>query len=310
MSTVHEKTPPRHTESRPPFEEHILEHELTQWCLSITERFRKSELDKGIAMVEIAKAIGESKECTGPAQVNSISAFFKMLETERSDPGTLGSGTSQSHDINAGVEERTHSRSRNLEETLDPVGNRAREKRKRKTVDSDGGDSSKDETHKFDTSKLPWEIEEVVSPAKLRPELRRTHNLLKLYMEDIKAVKASLTVSPRRPEFPESEWDNVIRGRTVDLNKVLSAMFIIGSDSKRTEHLGSIEVRIAQGVPIKKVTTLGEWEMAWTRTSRAITYAFPHRKEELALYGEHISGLFEAISSQYHSRIILYDQSA
>jgi hypothetical protein len=86
-------------------------------------------------------------------------------------------------------------------------------------------------------------------------------------------------------------------------------MFIIGSDSKRTEHLGSIEVRIGQGVPIKKVTTLGEWEMAWTRTSRAITYAFPHRKEELALYGEHISGLFEGISSQYHSHIILYDQS-
>jgi hypothetical protein len=86
------------------------------------------------------------------------------------------------------------------------------EKWKRKPTDSDIGDSREDETHKFDTSKLPWEIEEVVSPAKLRPELRQTHDLLKLYMEDIKAVKASLTVSPRRPEFPESEWDNVIKG--------------------------------------------------------------------------------------------------
>jgi hypothetical protein len=55
--------------------------------------------------------------------------------------------------------------------------------------------------------------------------------------------------------------------------------------------------------------TLGEWEMAWGRSSRAITYVFPHCKEELALYGEHISGLFEAISGQYHAQIILYDQS-
>jgi hypothetical protein len=87
-------------------------------------------------------------------------------------------------------------------------------------------------------------------------------------------------------------------------------MFIIGSDSKRTEHLGPIELRFGQIIPIKRVATLGEWEMAWGRTSRAITYAFPHRKEELSLYGEHISGLFEAINIQYHGRIILYDQSA
>jgi hypothetical protein len=156
---------------------------------------------------------------------------------------------------------------------------------------------------------LPWEIEEVVSPAKLRPELRQTRELLKLYMEDFRAVKASLAVSLKRPEFPETEWDSIIRGRVVDLNKVLSAMFIVGFDMKKTEHMGSLEVRFGQTTPIKKVTTLREWEMAWGRTCRAICYAFPHRKDELELYGEHISGLFKAINLQYHGRIILYDQS-
>jgi hypothetical protein len=58
-------------------------------------------------------------------------------------------------------------------------------------MDSADEDSGEDSAHKLDTSKLPWEIEEVVSPAQLRPELRQTRDLLKLYMEDIKAVKVS-----------------------------------------------------------------------------------------------------------------------
>jgi hypothetical protein len=63
-----------------------LEQELAQRCKSTIEQFRKASLDKGAAMVEIAKAIGESKECTlGVARANSITAYFRMLDTEERD---------------------------------------------------------------------------------------------------------------------------------------------------------------------------------------------------------------------------------
>jgi hypothetical protein len=330
MTTTHGEPLSPHDESRPPFEEHILEAELTQQCQAVIERFRKTELDKGLAMVEVAKIIRESKECTGDNRASSISVYFKMLEPDaRNSSGTLSSETSQI--LSAGEElhrressntmerpnieqsrstDKLHRRTRDTEAFFNVPTLRNRDNMKRKTHGSEDEGSDEDTSRKFDTVKLPWEIEEVVSPAKLQPELCQTRDLLKLYMEDFKVVKASGAISPKRPEFPELEWDNVIRGRSVDLNKVLSAMFIVGSDSKRTEHLGPIELRFRQTVPIKKVATLGEWEMAWGRTSRAITFTFPHRKEELSLYGEHISGLFEAINIQYHGRIILYDQSA
>jgi hypothetical protein len=252
MQTIHGKTPPPHVESRAPFDEHILEQDLAQRCMAIIERFRKTELDKGLAMVKIARTIGESQECTGTSRANSITAYFRMLESDEPDNSrtlTTESGHTRGAAVtieqrNPGpatecvradqpsLEEGTHEGHRDTEGLLIIPRNQGRSTRKRRIADSGDEDSEDDLPRKLDTSRLPWEIKEVVSPANLRPELRQTHDLLKLFMEDFKAVKASLAVSPRRPEFPESEWDNIIRGRAVDLNKVLSAMFVIGSDSR------------------------------------------------------------------------------
>ena len=43
--------------------------------------------------------------------------------------------------------------------------------------------------------------------------------------------------------------------------------------------------------------------------SKAVTFLFPHRREELSDYADHIEGLFSAKHTNAHTKVILYDQS-
>jgi hypothetical protein len=43
--------------------------------------------------------------------------------------------------------------------------------------------------------------------------------------------------------------------------------------------------------------------------SKGITFLFPHRRDELLEYAEHIESLFSAKHTGAHSKVILYDQS-
>ena len=43
--------------------------------------------------------------------------------------------------------------------------------------------------------------------------------------------------------------------------------------------------------------------------SKAVVFLFPHRREELLEYSDHIEGLFAAKNTAAHSKVILYDQS-
>lgn len=44
------------------------------------------------------------------------------------------------------------------------------------------------------------------------------------------------------PPFPESEWENILSGKSVDLDKVFSGIFPLGKDDKQVEHLGDFKL--------------------------------------------------------------------
>ena len=48
-----------------------------------------------------------------------------------------------------------------------------------------------------------------------------------LYAKDLKLTKSSILTSPFTPQFPSSEWSNVIIGAMVDLNHVISASSMV-----------------------------------------------------------------------------------
>src|SRR5271155_5788463 len=106
---------------------------------------------------------------------------------------------------------------------------------------------------------------------------------------DPKTTIRSLTNSPSCPEFPESEWKNIIGGKAVNLDAVLSGQLSTTNDELKVEKFGDLELSFGTVEPTKVVKNGGEWSIAWNRTVRATAFAFPHRLQELTGYGEYIS---------------------
>ncbi|EDR05137.1 uncharacterized protein LACBIDRAFT_329907 [Laccaria bicolor S238N-H82] len=136
-----------------------------------------------------------------------------------------------------------------------------------------------------------------------------TLELLKLYAIDPKGTKHSLVNSPTCPEFPDSEWTNILARRAVNLDAVLSGYYSTSNNNERVEEIGDLEICFGTVNPTKTVSTAGEWSIAWNRASQATSTAFPHRAGELAEYAEYIVGLFAATDAHFHDCVILFDKA-
>ena len=160
-----------------------------------------------------------------------------------------------------------------------------------------------------DESEFPWSVSGLIHSTVLSPSLDRSLKLLQLYAVDPKKAKRSLTNSPTCPEFPDSEWTNILAGRAVNLDHVLSGYYSVSNNDERTESIGDVEIKFGAVSPSKLVSTAGDWSIAWNCTSRATNVAFPHRASELADYSEYIIGLFGATDVLFHDRVIAYDRA-
>jgi hypothetical protein len=147
------------------------------------------------------------------------------------------------------------------------------------------------------------------SPSTLSPSLQRSLSLLENFARDIKFTLSTIVNSPSCPQFPLSEWTNLVSGRTVDLDHVLSGLFSLTGDTKRTQRIGDIEISTGSGTPAQKVSTHGEWTIAWDSAADATLFIFRHRDAELKRYHKYITGLFAAIPQEQHKRIIALEIS-
>ena len=77
-------------------------------------------------------------------------------------------------------------------------------------------------------------------------------------------------------------------------------------DEERTGRLGDVEISFGIS-EAKKVASTADWTAAWRRASKAITFTFPHRQEELLDYGDYIKSEFAAKHTSSHHKLILYD---
>ena len=78
--------------------------------------------------------------------------------------------------------------------------------------------------------------------------------------------------------------------------------------NREIESVGGMELKFRVAKPGKQVKMSGDWFIAWGIYSRAATYIFPHRKEELNEYGTQTLSLFAATTSLPHSSIINLDK--
>lgn len=86
-------------------------------------------------------------------------------------------------------------------------------------------------------------------------------------------------------------------------------MHFVQLNEERKGRLGSAEVAFAVSESKRHIKMGSEWSSAFRRMSKAVTFLFPHRREELLEYAEHVEGLFAAKQTSAHPKVILYDQS-
>ena len=136
-------------------------------------------------------------------------------------------------------------------------------------------DGHRDKRQCPDPSQFPWNAPEYSADKLLQPELRHTLRRLKNYAKDVKFSKSDLINSAGAPEFPNSEWTNILHGHAVDLDCVFSSLYVLSPSDKQVEHVGDLELRYNAASPSKTVQSARDWVIAWQRTVLATTYAFP-----------------------------------
>ncbi|EDR07949.1 uncharacterized protein LACBIDRAFT_327129 [Laccaria bicolor S238N-H82] len=125
------------------------------------------------------------------------------------------------------------------------------------------------------------------------------HHHSQLYAIDPKGTKHSLVNSPTCSEFPDLEWTNILAGRAVNLDAVLSGYYSMSNKDEQVEEIGDLEIRFGTVNPTKTVSTAVEWSIMWNRALAG----------ELAEYAEYIIGLFTATDAHFHDRVILFDKA-
>lgn len=244
-------------------------------CNSIVERFRRGELDKYTAYFLLAKAA----ICDNPKDTERLlSKVAPILPTLDREVGiALTPSVKRAHQHQGGREQVgakanallvNRREFQHLEE--ETPGYPA--KRQRMMVELDLSNL----VHPDNNRRL----------TEISPSLQRTVDVLASWSTDVKEVKRRFINHPGCPEFPHTEWDNIIAGRPVDLGVVLS-------DDGRSQ----------------TVTTSSDWIRAWMRLAKAYRFAFPRRTEELRAYEEYIINKFDSSHVPYHFRVINFDKA-
>ena len=255
-------------------------------CNSLVERYRKGEISKASVYVEIQS---ELTKALSDDRARSDAAFGSFIATIESHDSEVGAATKKGRaDL---PQQRAASPSLSV---------------------SDGHQS--DEEHvakraKVDESEYAWVSNRQSKRTVLRDTLAKTLKLIEIYTVDPKATKRSLVNEPDCPEFPDSEWKNIISGRAVNLDAVLSGQLSTTHNDAKVEKFGELEITFGTVEPTKLVKNGGDWSISWNRTVRATVFAFPHRMQELTSYGEYIINLFSVTHPTVHGRVIAFDKA-
>ena len=258
-------------------------------CNSLIEGYRKGEISKASVYVEIhsklAKALGDDR-------ARSDAAFGSFIATVESHDSEVGAAANRGRAVNP------------LQRSTSPVVSNTDERQ----FDNDNEEPVAKRI-KVDESAYAWISSGQNKCTILRESLAKTLELIETYTIDHKATKRSLVNQPDCPEFPDSEWNNIITGRAVNLDAVLSGQLSTTRDDPKVEKFGDLEISFGGVEPTKIVKNGGDWSIAWNRTLRAIVFAFPHWIQELSIYGEYIVNLFAVTHPSMHSRVIAFDKA-
>lgn len=185
--------------------------------------------------------------------------------------------------------------------------------RKRKERESGGenGGGSKKRGEGGDEENYPWsDASREYARDALSDSMRKTRQFIEIARRDISTALFSIQrTADAPPNFPISEWSNILHGRAIDLGTVYANMHMLQPVREAIGSVGGVPIRFPQVERGKGIKTASEWTAAWQRAVQATTIAFPHRRRELDAYGQYIISLFSSTQVSIHHRIILFDEA-
>ena len=267
----------------------------------VAESFRNGKSTKTEAISGILRVLREDTNVslTQPQREAAFDSYlteFLSIQSHLDEAG--GAGPAESSPI-TGQES-------SLSAVPIPTSRKAREAPESKS------DDDEDKPHKKQRlleSDMPWYTGSGDSPTGYSdPSCEETCRLLRAYNRDISKAKFFVKIAPKSPPgIPSSQWERILKGEAVDLNQIFASLHHVVPDEERTGRLGDTEITFGVAEPRKRITTAAEWSAAWRRASKAIGFAFPHRRDELFEYGDYIESEFAAKVTSSHHKLLLYD---
>ena len=273
---------------------------------SLISEFRERRLSKSKAFLRISSLIDED-----PILSNSKKEKEKAINLYVDELNSINHNTrNQLFTVPLPEKEKTIDKS--VHKILDQVSLGVK-RGKEQGGDSSGEESDNvDETPRkklkvkesemgwFDPNKSSFDRDDII--------YQETCKLLRVYNKDISRAKFLIRTSRRAPEgIPSSQWERILRGETLDLDHFLSSLHRTTITEEGETRVGNTKISVGVTEAKRHVSTAAEWSSAWHLASRATAFAFPHRSEELRLYGDFISSEFAGKIPSSHPRVILFD---
>ncbi|KAF8984513.1 hypothetical protein BDQ17DRAFT_1436997 [Cyathus striatus] len=96
---------------------------------------------------------------------------------------------------------------------------------------------------------FPWFNESLEEASKLHPNVIETQRLLDKYAQDIIKVKHSVICMSNIPHFPECEWDNILRGKAINLGNISSGINATSATTSRTQCISELKSFFQEPLP-------------------------------------------------------------
>lgn len=276
-----------------------------QKCESIIEEYRKAKVSKSRVLITITAALPQSfiEGSTSAAALDSFIEIIESIDQERRDAADRGRGRNDGGHRGG---------SPHQSEDDDDEGAGAKEPpppdgRRRQRSESPGRHEYS-KKQRVNESFFAWKTDEFLLDTLLSPELKKTNEILTEFAKDPKFVLSSI-LNVSTISFPESEFSAIIRGQSVNLDRVISDLHTVSFKNSDTVSVGNdVELRFGAAEPTKTVGTLSDWVLAWDRAGEAIVMVFPHRKREIKAYTRYILGIFGGTNPISHYRVINFDK--
>jgi hypothetical protein len=173
--------------------------------------------------------------------------------------------------------------------------------------DSDDPDGPK-KKRKLTAIDFPWYEPDNRSLLALPASCIETCKRLGTYLQDIPGCRNQIKVAPGAPRnVPISQWERIFRGETLDLDHFLSSLYRTTVDEEGETRIGNARISFGVTDAKRRVGSASEWASAWRLASKATSFVFPHRAEELSAYGDYIDEVFSSKLTSSHPRVIMFD---